>query len=84
LTEQARETFAGDQQIVLPLFSPRSAAILAGMGGLTAPIHVIAISPAVAEEASVFAPRSLTTADKPTAAAMVAATTRRIRSLIQG
>lgn len=83
LTPEARAAFAGDKPVILPLFSPRSATILTGVGGVTAPLHVIAMSKAVANEASVLRLNTLVIADAPTGPAMVAATCRRIRAMPQ-
>ena len=83
-TEAARDALSGETPVILPLFSPRSAAIMAGFGGLTAPLHIIAMSDAVAKEARVLDPDTLVVADQPTAAAMVAATARGLRVFAQG
>lgn len=51
LTAEARAVLAGQETVVLPLYSPRSAAILAAAGPFDAPLCIIAISPAVARAA---------------------------------
>lgn len=49
LSVQARAVLQGDAPVILPLFSPRSAALL-GAGPFAAPLYVVAFSPAVAKE----------------------------------
>lgn len=50
LTPQARALLAGSAPVLLPLFSPRSARLLrAAAGQVAAPLHIAAISPAVAD-----------------------------------
>jgi len=44
LNVEAQTVLAGREAVVLPLYSPRSAAILAGQGPFAAPLRVIAIS----------------------------------------
>lgn len=48
LTAEARVALGGPEPVVLPLYSPRSAAILAAEGPFAAPLKVIAISAAAA------------------------------------
>jgi uroporphyrinogen-III synthase len=64
--------------VIIPLFSPRSAAILADFGPFAAPLLLAAISPAVAEKAAILAPTQLQVADSPDAAGMLAAIARLI------
>ena len=59
----------GNRPLVAPVFSPRSAAPLAGLNR-TAPLHVIAMSAAVAEAVEGFHPDTLRIATRPEAAAM--------------
>ena len=47
LTAEAQTVLEGETPVIIPLFSPRSAALL-GSGPFAAPVHVIAISEAVA------------------------------------
>jgi len=70
LTEEARSALAGNRPVVVPLFSPRTAAILVRQGPFAAPLHVIALSQAVADNAGCLAPLSLRITDRPDAAAM--------------
>ena len=44
LNAEAQAALAGREAVVLPLYSPRSAAILAAQGPFAAPLRVIAIS----------------------------------------
>jgi uroporphyrinogen-III synthase len=64
--------------VIAPLFSPRSAALLSGsaLQGVRAPLLVAALSPAVAEAWSGPAPAALEVADRPEAAALLAAMER--------
>lgn len=48
LSEEALAVLGGAERVVLPLYSPRSAAILAQQGPFEAPLRVIAISRATA------------------------------------
>jgi uroporphyrinogen-III synthase len=80
-TPEAREALAGSGPLVVPLFSPRSAALLAAWSP-RAPLHVLAMSEAVAAEAADrLNPRRLTALPVPSGAAMVAATLDRLREL---
>lgn len=72
-TPEAREALDGARPLVAPLFSPRSAALLAAWTP-RAPLHVVAMSEAVAEEARPIVPASLTIARSPDGEAMVEAT----------
>lgn len=65
---------AGERPVVLPLFSPRSAALVAGWATPRAPIHVAAISAAAAEKAAGMGPSSMTIAKTPDGPGMAAAT----------
>lgn len=69
LDDAARSLLAGPAPVLLPLFSPRSARLLseATGGGPTAPLLVAAISPAVADAASVLRPAALAVATSPDA-----------------
>ncbi|ARO15621.1 uroporphyrinogen-III synthase [Ketogulonicigenium robustum] len=51
LTTQARACLSGASPVIVPLFSPRSAAAFAGQGPFAAPLWVIAISDAAAAKA---------------------------------
>lgn len=72
-TPEARAALDGGNPLVAPLFSPRSAALLAAWSP-RAPLHVAAMSGAVAAAARPLAPASLRTAPSPEAGAMVEAT----------
>ncbi|MDO6730629.1 uroporphyrinogen-III synthase [Marinovum sp. 2_MG-2023] len=65
LTAEARQLLNGDQSVILPLFSPRSADIVAAQGPFAAPICVVAISEAVAEHAAAMRPRRMAVAEQP-------------------
>ncbi len=72
LSEQARALLAGARQIVLPVFSPRSAGLLgAAARGATAPLALVALSDAVAEGWTGPLPLSVTVAGAPTSGAML-------------
>jgi uroporphyrinogen-III synthase len=78
-TGAARAALGGERPVVLPLFSPRSAALVAGWGvGAGAPLHVVAISPAAARAAAPLGARTLDVAARPDGAAMAGATLRRL------
>lgn len=79
LTPQAFAALAGARMVVVPVYSPRSAALLGGMAaGARAPLHVVAISPAAARAwaAGGSAPPRMTLAQAPSGAAMVQAIRR--------
>jgi uroporphyrinogen-III synthase len=60
--------------VLLPLFSPRSAALASEMAGdAAAPILLAALSPAVAREWAGPAPVAAETAERPVSAAMIGA-----------
>lgn len=76
LTDAARALLAGDAPVILPVFSPRTAALIARAAGqeLRAPCLVAALSPAVAEAAAAsLSPARIVTAATPDAAGMHAA-----------
>lgn len=60
--------------VILPLFSPRTVSIMAKQGPFVAPLHVVAISPAVADAARTLIPATIGLAQTSTGAAMVWAT----------
>lgn len=70
---EARAALSGRDPLVAPIFSPRSAALLAAWDP-RAPLHVVALSPAVAEAARALRPESLAVAGAPESEAMVTAT----------
>lgn len=69
----ARAALDGAGPLAVPLFSPRSAALL-GDWGPRAPLLVAAMSPAVAAAAETLRPRRLIVATRPDATAMAEAT----------
>ncbi len=73
-SKAARELLDGVQPVVLPLFSPRSAALVAGWGRPRASLHVAAISDAAAQRAAALGPRSVSVAATPDGPGMAEAT----------
>ncbi|AUJ65321.1 hypothetical protein B9057_13985 [Aestuarium zhoushanense] len=80
-TEAALQALAGTDPIVLPLFSPRSALLIPAVQ--QAPVHVIAMSSAVAAEVADLGADTVTIAENPNFDAMLAATCRRLDSLLR-
>lgn len=78
LTPQARSLLAGVQPVIVPLFSPRSALLLAQNGPFTAPLWIAAISPAAAARAQQLSPQRLELAASPDAPGMLDALSRLI------
>lgn len=76
LTPAARRLLAGRAPVIAPVFSPRTADLLAAQapaGPGRAPLWIAALSPAVAQAAAALAPERMVTADRPDAAALIAA-----------
>lgn len=73
LSDAAKAVLTGDTPIILPLFSPRSAVQVVQQGPFAAPVHVVAMSDAVASEAAALSPKTIRIAAVPDATAMVAA-----------
>lgn len=73
LSPDALAVLNGENPVILPIFSPRSAAQLVQQGPFSAPLVVVAMSDAVASEAAALAPARLVVAEKPDAGSMVAA-----------
>ncbi len=73
LTAEAQTLLSGHDPVIIPLFSPRSAALLADFGPFTAPLLLAAISPAAAEKAAILGPERLVVADSPNAVGVLAA-----------
>lgn len=71
LTEEARAVLGGQVPVILPVFSPRSAALLVEQGPFAAPLWVVAISRAAADAAGSLGPVRLIVADRPDAASML-------------
>lgn len=80
-TKAALEALQGTDPIVLPLFSPRSALLIPAVH--QAPVHVIAMSSAVAAEVADLGADTVTIAENPNFEAMLAATCRRLESLLR-
>jgi len=79
LTDAARARLARPDPVVAPLFSPRTATLLAQEGPFAAPLTVAALSPAVAEAAQALSPRALLIAPRPDAASLAELTTRALQ-----
>lgn len=73
LSAKARAALGGETPVILPLYSPRSAALVADQGPFAAQITVVAISDAVANQAARLEPVSVIVADHPDGVAMLAA-----------
>lgn len=73
LTSQARALLDEPVPVLLPLFSPRTATILATQGPFKAPLWIAALSPAVAKAAAPLNPARQVTADAPNADALLTA-----------
>ncbi len=73
LSETAREILARENPVIVPLFSPRSAAQLVQQGPFAAPLWIIAMSEAVAGEAVGLSPAVMEISASPDASGMVAA-----------
>ncbi|HSF63408.1 MAG TPA: uroporphyrinogen-III synthase [Paracoccaceae bacterium] len=73
LTPAARRLLAGRAPVIVPLFSPRTADLLAAQAPLRAPLWVAALSPAVAQAAAALRPERMATAERPDAPALIAA-----------
>ena len=71
LNAAAKRALAGERPVVVPLFSPRTADILARSAPFSAPIHIVAMSDAVAQSCARFATAAIRVADTPDAAAML-------------
>lgn len=75
----------GKNPVVLPLFSPNSATILAGsVAAPLAKVHVVAISAAAGAAASTLATAGMTVTDRPDGASMIAATCAALAAWKQG
>lgn len=76
LTPAAQRLLSGRAPVIAPVFSPRTADLLAAQappGPGRAPLWIVALSPAVAQSAAALAPDRMATADHPDAPAMLAA-----------
>ncbi len=73
LSLEARTLLAGETPVLLPLFSPRTAEILASQGPFAAPLWLAALSPAVAAAAAHLHPARSAIAAEPNADALLTA-----------
>ena len=73
LTNVAKMVLDGSDPVVIPLFSPRSAALFAAQGPFAAPLWIAAISPATARVAENLSPQRLCIAERPDSPAMLSA-----------
>lgn len=73
LTPQATAVLSAQTPVVVPLFSPRSAALFAAQGPFSAPLWIVAISAATARAVETLTPQRLAIAERPDGAAMLAA-----------
>ena len=81
-TETLLSALLGDEPLLVPLFSPRSALIFGLVEEIRAPLHIIAISQAVASEVADLGVDTVRVIDKPDAQSMVAATCHRLFELL--
>ena len=81
LNAEARALMSGDQPVIIPLFSPRSAAQLSQDWSGVAPIHGVALSPAVALAAKNLEWVTLNTTSSPDLKAMVTSVIDTLRDL---
>ncbi len=72
LNAEAEALLGREKPLILPLFSPRSAAQVAKAGPYRAPLFIVAISDAVASEVERLAPRQVIVTPEPDAEFMVA------------
>lgn len=70
LNAKAAFALAGDQPVVVPLFSPRAARQFADHAGLQAPLYIVAISDTVAKAVKMLKYNALRVADHPDGHAM--------------
>ncbi len=82
LTAAARALLSGPAPVIAPLFSPRTASLLAAQAPFAAPVHVVAMSDAIRSAAMALGPASVDVAAHPDNTAMIAATISRLRALI--
>ncbi|CUI01385.1 uroporphyrinogen-III synthase [Leisingera aquaemixtae] len=73
LTSEARALLAAQTDVIVPLFSPRTAHHFADLCGEAAHLHLIALSPAVAEPLKGLNCKTLRVSKSPDAAAVAAA-----------
>ena len=79
LVDEAKVALSGSAPVFVPLFSPRSAQLFAdAAAGARAPLHLVALSPAVAQALNNCPRASLDIAARPEAGAMLTALADRI------
>lgn len=71
LSRAAHRLLVASSPVIVPIFSPRSAALLAEQGPFPAPLWVVAISEAVAVTAERLAPKRIEIARRPDSARML-------------
>jgi len=71
LKPEARSVLSDRLPVIVPVFSPRSAALLADQGPFSAPLIVVAISAAAAAAAERLSPLRIEVVSRPDAAAMM-------------
>ncbi|MBB97849.1 MAG: uroporphyrinogen III synthase [Rhodobacteraceae bacterium] len=81
MTPEAHAVLNASSPVILPIFSPRSARLLSSAIKPLAPVHVIALSSAVAEEVHVPDMTSLHVCDTPSRGSMDAALISALRRL---
>ncbi len=77
---ELRMAFQGNTPLIVPVFSPRSAKLLAQVGPIDAPFTAVAISETVAQTARALLPADVIVANFPDKAAMILATLTALRS----
>ena len=80
LNKEAQMALDGQKHVIFPLFSPRTATILSEQGPFSAPVHVIALSNAVAEALGGDTAEQVTVAERPDSEAMLNATIGALRA----
>lgn len=71
LGSEARAVLDGQDSVIVPLFSPRTAEIFAAQGPFAAPLRIAAISAATAERVTALRPEAVAIAERPDAPAML-------------
>lgn len=85
LGSEAQQVLAGATPVLAPLFSPRTARLFAQEAqAALAPLHIVALSPAVAGALDGLPRASLDIAKRPDAEAMIAALAQRLAALRPG
>ena len=84
LSNRAKEALSGGRPVVIPLFSPRTADILCEQGPFRAPVHIIAMSGAVAARLDPLGVSGRAIVDRPDLEAMLMQTVTTLRKLSPG